>query len=158
MVNNSAALDDEYRALAPIVNAADKFFLSLKDSKYETAWELLTASSHKAIISDVYDSSRKVNGEIEKEEIRKDFNSGGKMFTNYWNSFHRSFNFDMILENSEWEMGVVGKEEATIIIRHNNSEAPTLLRMRKEDDSWKVGLAETFWQRKSLNFLHFIFQ
>jgi len=158
MANNAAAHDDEYKALAPIVNAAEKFFLSLKDGEYDTAWDLLSASSHKAIISDVYNSTRKINGDIDREDIIKDFNSRGRMFTNYWTSFHRSFDFDMILENSEWEMGNIRKEEAEIIITYDNSEAPTLLRMLKEQDSWKVGLAETFWPRKTLNLLHFIFQ
>lgn len=158
MANIAAAHDDEYKALAPIVNAAEKFFLSLKDSEYDTAWNLLSAGSHKAIISDVYDSTRKINGDIDREDIIKDFNGRGSMFRNYWTSFHRSFDFDMILEKSEWEMGFIGKEEAGIIITYDYSEAPTLLRMLKEQDAWKVGLAETFWPRKTLNLLHFIFQ
>lgn len=156
--NNSAAHDDEYRAFAPILSSAENFFISLKNSEYDTAWDLLSENSHKTIINDVYEVTRKINGDIKREDIIKDFNRRGRMFTNYWNSFHRSFNADMILEHSEWEMGFIRKEEAGIIITYNNSEGPTILKMCKEQDSWKVGLAETFWQRKTLNFLHLIFQ
>lgn len=158
LVNNSAAHDVEYKALAPILSSAERFFLSLKNSEYDTAWDLLSESSHKTIIRDVYEVTRKINGDINREDIFKDFNSRGRMFTNYWNSFQRSFDSDMILENSEWEMGVIRKDEAEIIITYNKSTSPTILKMLREQDLWKVGLAETFWQRKALNLLHFIFQ
>jgi hypothetical protein len=156
--NNSAAHDDEYKTLAPILSSAEKFFISLKDREYNAAWDLLSENSHKTIINDVYEVTRKINGDINMEDVIKDFNRRGRMFTNYWNSFHRSFNADMILEHSEWEMGIIRKDEAEIIITYYNSEGPTILKMRKEQDSWKVGLAETFWQRKTLDFLHLIFQ
>lgn len=156
--NNSAAHDNEYKALAPILSSAENFFISLKDREYNATWDLLSENSQKTIINDVYEVTRKVNGDINREDIIKDFNSRGKMFTHYWNSFHRSFDADMILEHSEWEMGFIRKEEAEIKITYNNSESPTILKMRKEQDSWKLGLAETFWQRKAMNFLHLIFQ
>jgi hypothetical protein len=156
--NNSAAHDDEYRALAPILSSAEKFFIYLKDGEYDAVWDSLSENSHKVIIHDVYEVTRKINGEINREDIIKDFNSRGRMFANYWNSFHRSFDADMVLEHSEWEMGVIRKDEAEIIITHNDSQGPTILKMRKEHNLWRVGLAETFWQRKALNLLHFIFQ
>ncbi|HBH61920.1 MAG TPA: hypothetical protein DDX85_09325 [Nitrospiraceae bacterium] len=156
--NNSAAHDDEYRALAPILSSAENFFIYLKNSDYDAAWDLLSEKSHKTIIRDVYEVTSKINGDIRREDVIKDFDSRGRMFTNYWNSFHRSFDADMILEHSEWEMGVIRKDEAEIIITYNNAEAPTILKMRKDQDSWKVGLAETFWQRKAMPLLHLIFQ
>lgn len=158
MENNSAAHDDEYRAFAPILSSAENFFIYLKEGEYDAAWDLLSENSHEVIISDLYEVTRKLNGNINREDIIKDFNSRGRMFTNYWNSFHRSFDTDMILEHSEWEMGFIRKDEAEIIITYNNSQWPTVLKMCKEQDLWRVGLAETFWQRKALNLLHFIFQ
>ncbi len=156
--NNSAAHDDEYKALTPILSSAEIFFTSLKNTEFDTAWDLLSENSHEVIISDVYEVTRKINGNINREDIIKDFNSSGTMFTNYWNSFHQSFDADMILEHSEWEIGFIRKDKAEIIITYNNSLGPTILKMSKEQDMWRVGLAETFWQRKALNLLHFIFQ
>jgi hypothetical protein len=158
LLNIGTAYDDEYKTLAPILSSAENFFISLKNTEFDTAWDLLSENSHKVIISDVYDVTRKINRNINREDIIEDFNSRGRMFTNYWNSFHRSFDADMLLEHSEWEMGPIRKNEAEIIIRHNNSQGPTILKMSKEHDTWKVGLTETFWQIKALNLLHFIFQ
>ncbi|MBI5664383.1 MAG: hypothetical protein HZC49_04750 [Nitrospirae bacterium] len=156
--NNSAAHDEEYKAVAPILSSAENFFMSLKDGEYDAAWDLLSDNSRKVIIGDVYDAGRKLNKDINREDIIMDFNGRGRMFTNYWNSFRRSFDTDMVLKHSEWEMGRIGDDEAEIIIRHKTSGEPTILRMRKEEESWKVGLTETFWQRRTLNLLHLIFQ
>ena len=156
--NNASAHDDEYRTLDPILNAAEKFFISVKDGQYDTAWDLLSEDSHNTIIGDVYEATRKLNENIRREDIIKSFNSRGKMFTNYWNSFQRSFDADIILEKSEWEMGQIKKDEADIIITYNNAEGPTVLKMHRENDLWRVGLTETFWQRKGINLLHLIFQ
>ncbi|MEW6600612.1 MAG: hypothetical protein AB1499_06540 [Nitrospirota bacterium] len=155
---SSFAHDAEYRALAPILSAAEKFFISLKAGDYDSAWDLLSDNSHRTIISDVYEATREINEDISRQEIADDFNSRGTMFKNYWNSFKRSFDADMILENSEWEMGIMKQEEAEIVITHNNAEGPTILKMSKEHNTWRVGLTETFWQRKSLKLLHLIFQ
>lgn len=156
--NNSAAHDAEYRTIAPIVNSAENFFISLKDGEYDAAWDLLSEKSHETIISDVYETTHKINRDINREEIVKDFKSRGRMFTTYWNSFQRSFDADMILEKSEWEMGIIRNGEAEIIITYDNSAGPTTLKMLKEQDAWKVGLAESFWQRKTIKLLHLIFQ
>jgi len=156
--HNSSAREEEYRTLAPILSSAEKFFISLKAGDYNTVWDLLSEYSHNKIISDVYEVAIKINGDINREYIIKDFNNRGMMFMNYWNSFQRSFDADMILEHSEWEMGIISRDRAEIIITYNDAEGPTRLKMSKEQDSWKVGLAETFWQRKALNLLHFVFQ
>jgi len=152
------AHDDAYKAVAPILSSAENFFISLKKNEFDATWDLLSEHSRKVIISEVYEVTRKINGDISREDIVKDFNSRGTMFTNYWNSFHRSFDADMILERSEWEIGFIRNDTAELIITYNDSQGPTVLKMSKEQDTWRVGLTETFWQRKALNLLHFIFQ
>jgi len=150
--------DEEYRVLSQILGPAEKFFLSLKNSEYGAAWDLLSGHSQKKIVNDVYEASRKFKGDINREDIVRDFNRRGVMFTQYWNSFLRTFDADMILEQSQWDMGEITRNEADIIIQHNHSHTPTILKMHKEKEGWRVGLVETFWQRNGLNLLRFIFQ
>lgn len=149
----TAYYDNDYKAVSPILGPAEKFFSSLQSSEYGAAWDLLSEKSHEVIIDDVYKASRKVNGELRKEDISNDFNNKGIMFTNYWKSFMRRFDTEMILEKSQWAMGVVNNDKAEIIITYNNSHRPTILTMHKQRDSWKVGLVETFWQRKIVSWL-----
>ncbi len=150
--------DEEYRILSRILGPAEKFFQSLKNSEYDTAWDLLSGHSQKIIVNDVYEASRKFKGNIQKEDIVEDFNRRGMMFTQYWNSFLRTFDADMILEQSQWDMGPITGSEADIIIQHGHSYKPTILKMRKEKEGWRVGLVETFWQSRRVNFLRFLFR
>jgi hypothetical protein len=153
LLNTYAAYVD-YKTLDPILKSAETFFISLRDNEYGTAWNLLSEKSHNVIIDDVYKASRKSNEDINKEDIIKDFNSRGMMSENYWNSFLRTFDADMILERSQWEMGFLRKDKAEIIITYNKSRRPATLKMHKEKNTWKVGLVETFWPRKALKLLH----
>jgi hypothetical protein len=65
------------------------------------------------------------------------------MFRNYWESFLRNFDTDIVLEQSLWKMGAIEETEAEIIIQYNKFGNPTVLRMFKENNAWKVGLKET---------------
>jgi hypothetical protein len=158
LLNVCAAYDDDYSSFAPILGSAETFFISLRNSEYGAAWDLLSEKSHDTIISDVYEVSRKMNRDINREDIIRDFNNKGTMFTNYWNSFLWTFDADMILEQSRWEMGLVRKDKAEILITYNKSHRPTILTMLREKDAWRVGLVETFWQRKNVKLLRLIFQ
>jgi hypothetical protein len=83
-----------------------------------------------------------------KEQIKDNFIAGGAIAQAYWNSYLNFFDPDMILEQSKWEMGEVGKERAQINIMHKKSERPAVIQMYKEDGAWKVGLSETFKSAK----------
>ncbi len=153
-----AAAYDDFRSLSPILDSAEHFFISLKNREFSYVWEALSENSSDTIISDVYKASSSINENTSKEDIVTDFNRRGMIFTNYWDSFRRSFDADMILEDSQWEMGPVTKESAEIIITHQRAHSPTTLTMRKEDNLWKIGLVETFWQRKAVRLLPLIFR
>ena len=147
----------DYRTAAPVLDAAENFFISLKNSEQGSLWDLLTEKSRSVIVSDVYRASKGMNIKLEKEDVARDFDTKGVMYKNYWTSFASTFDTDMILEHSRWEIGFVKDGEAEIIITYKKSQRPTRLIMLKEEDAWKVGLVETFWSRKAANFLKKIF-
>ncbi|RJQ44810.1 MAG: hypothetical protein C4538_09415 [Nitrospiraceae bacterium] len=136
--------------VSEVLESAEKFFLSLKGNDFHNVWRLLTEKSRLTIINDVYKSTRKIGGEITKDEIRKDFENSGMISSNYWRSFLNTFDPDMILKESRWEMVPIKKTTAEIIITHKKSREPAILSLKKENAVWKVGLVETFWTRKTL--------
>lgn len=131
-----------------LLDSSEKFFFSLEKGEYQTAWELLSEKSHKTIINDVYKATRKLQKDIKKEDIANDFLTGGIMFRNYWYAFAGNFDSKMILEESQWEIGYISKDRAEIIITYKKTEHSATLKMFKENNTWKVGLVETFWTRK----------
>lgn len=139
------ALDEES---SKIVESAEKFFTSLKNRDYLSAWSLLTNKSKETIVNDVYKELHKSNSSYSKEQIREDFNNNGVLSKDYWNAFLVYFNPDMVLNHCKWEMGKIKKETAEIILRYKKSDNPAILKMYKENDQWKVGLVESFWTRK----------
>jgi len=133
-----------------VLESAEEFFLSLKDHNFILSWQLLTKKSRETIIRDVYKASRKMGGETSKEDIVRDFQSSGVISVSYWNAFLDSFDPDMVLKESLWEIGFVKNDKAEIVITHRKSREPAVLRISREDGIWKVGLVETFWTRKFL--------
>jgi hypothetical protein len=139
-----------------ILDSAEKFFLSLNELDFETAWNILSERSREAIINDVYETSVKIGGTLQREDITRDFEVRGVMFTNYWKSFLRKFDTDIVLEQSLWKMGTIKETRAEIIIQYDKSSNPTILRMMKENEQWKVGLIETFSRGTIEKWLDFV--
>jgi hypothetical protein len=131
-----------------VLDSAEKFFLSLRAKDYKTTWDLLSKRSQETIIKDVYKASNKIGAKTTKENIQQDFNSSGVISQNYWNAFLDTFDPNMILEDSRWEIAFIKEHEAEITITYKKSEEPARLKIFKEDHIWKVGLVETFWTRK----------
>jgi hypothetical protein len=131
-----------------VLDSAEQFFILLRSREYKEAWDLLSEKSQKTIIKDVYKASNKIGANTTIEDIRRDFDNSGLISRNYWNAFLDTFDPNMILENSRWEIGFIEEKKAEIIIRHKKSEAPARLKLFKENNKWKVGLVETFWTRK----------
>jgi len=131
-----------------VLDSAEKFFLSLRAREYKPTWNLLSKKSQETIIKDVYKASNKIGAKTTKESIQQDFNNSGVISQNYWNAFLDTFDPNMILESSRWEIAFVKEHEAEITITHKKSGEPARLKIFKEDNIWKVGLVETFWTRK----------
>ena len=143
-ISGETSAGDKHIDISRILDPAEKFFVSLKDRKYGTAWDLLSAESHSTIIDNVYNASRKDGSNIQKLDITRDFENRGIICNSYWNAFLETFDPDMVLKESRWEMGPIEKDEAEIIIMHRRSDFPARLRMFKENGTWKVGFSETF--------------
>lgn len=122
----------------------------MKERNYARIWFFLSNASRNTIIEDTYRnmvsySKEKGKGMIfSREQIRDNFESGGTIAQVYWSSYIDAFNPDMVLEQSKWEMGKVGKDTAEINIIYKKAARPAIIQMHKEDDIWRVGLTETF--------------
>jgi hypothetical protein len=85
---------------------------------------------------------------MSKDQIKKNFETGGTIAQAYWDSYLDTFDTDMVLEQSRWEMGKIGKGRAQINIIYKKAERPAVIQMFKEEGSWRVGLVETFKSAK----------
>jgi len=139
-----AGREPEPKEIDSILDGAVSFFEALRLRDYERVWTGLTDGSKKAIAKDVltYLESSTL------EAVSNDFAEGGPLATSYWNAFLQTFDPDIILEQSRWEMGPVDGNKAEIDLHFKKTERPARLRMFWEHGAWRVGLAETFWSRK----------
>lgn len=136
------AYADNNETEAVILNSAEGFFISLKARNFKAAWELLSEKSRKTIMDEEYGI---LKGKINKEDLIKDFNSGGERFLYYWSTYIEDFDPDLVLKKAVWKMGEI-KGNSAVIILHVQGDAE--LRMFKEGGRWKFGLVESFWTRK----------
>lgn len=136
-----------------ILASGEGLFKMMKLKNYERIWSHLTEKSKATIIDDTYKAIIKQGSTQEgkaytKDEIKKDFQSGGTIAKAYWDSYLENFDPDLILNQSSWKMGKIEGNKAEIIIQYKKAERPANLKMFKEGDIWKVGLEETFGTRK----------
>lgn len=130
-----------------ILAAAESLFQSMKDRAYTATWAVLTAKSRETIVSETDGAIRKAGDPpVPKDRIRDDFATGGPLCRQYWDGFLRRFHPDDALEKSRWEMGMVEKDRAEVLITRQGADRPAVLRMYREEGSWKAGLVETFWE------------
>jgi hypothetical protein len=127
-----------------VLFSAESLFKGMKENDYPKIWTFLSVKSKNLIIDDVAKAEEKTGRKYAREDIGKDFATGGQLSRLYWNSYLEMFNPDSVLEESKWEMGKIEKDKAEIIIRYRKSEGPATLKMLKEEGKWVVGLEETF--------------
>ena len=144
-VNFAAPVEDEK---GKILSAAEDVFIQMKNKDYKAIWHGLTIKTKETIVNDVYKASKKMDIEVSKEELTKDFGEPGPNAKSYWDSYLKVFNPILVLEECNWAMGEVKKDEAEIYVLHKKSERPALLKMYKENEKWKLGLEESFGARK----------
>ncbi len=139
--------------LNSILYSAEGFFISIKESDFDTSWDLLSDKSKNKIVNEVYDASREKGVKIERNVIRESFHQNGIIARNFWNAARTKFDPDMVLEESKWNIGYIKNSKAEINITYKKSSRPSQLKMFKERDVWKVGLVETFWTRRYMESL-----
>lgn len=140
--------DDSKKDVEQILDSAEVFFKSLVDKKFETAWQCLTQKSQEIIVKDVYTASKNMGVTYPFDQIKADFAVNGFISRSYWNGFLKNFNPSIVLDECVWEKVLHKKDYAEIVIRYKKSENPFNLKMYKENNTWKVGLTETFWREK----------
>jgi len=134
----------------PALEATESLFKAMKEKNYPKIWSLITKKSHQIIIDDVRKAIAKTGTDTAIDSLQSDFASGGRYAREYWDAYLRVFDPDIVLEQSKWEMGKIGKNEREIILRYRKSDHPAILKIYKEENSWKVGLEETFRPRRWL--------
>jgi len=135
-----------------LLSSAESLFLAMKARHYGDIWSLLTEATKKAIVSAVDRESKRTGAARDRQTIEADFEKGGTMARAYWDGYLSVFKPDRVLEESEWRIGTVKKDRAEISIRYRKSEKPALLQLHREQNSWKVGLEETFGPRNMMPF------
>lgn len=140
-----AADSFDYKAL----DNAESLFKQLKSHKYVGAWNSMTEKSHDTIVNDVYDSIKKSgDNSVSREKIAADFAECGELCTSYWTSFMQYFDPKVVLDDSTWSTGDSDKNYCEIILQYKDAPKPAVLKMYKENGTWKVGFTESFWLRK----------
>jgi hypothetical protein len=137
------------REVDRILSSAESLFKAMRAKDYSRIWEFLSSRSRNGIVESTLSAVTKKGGQtFSEEQIRGDFAEGGAIARAYWNGYLQYFDPDTVLEDSRWQMGSTGKNEAEILITYKKADNPAVIRMFKENGSWKVGLVETFGLRR----------
>jgi hypothetical protein len=131
-----------------MLKSAESLFQAIQKKEYARIWELLSRRSKQTIVHDTLKAIQSKHDSITEEAIGQDFAAGSDLSKAYWDSFVSNFDPTMILEQSRWEMGTMKGNQAQIKATYRKSQKPAYIKMFKEDGVWKVGLTESFWNRK----------
>ena len=162
-----AASPEDHPAVPAILARAESLFQSMKSRDYPAIFAALSAKSQETIVAETSSAlaaaakqprpgkptSTETPSALARdpapglEGIRSDFIAGGPIARDYWDAFLSRFDPDAALEHSRWEMGMVEKDRAEILLTHQGAERPAVLKMFLEAGGWRVGLVETFWSR-----------
>lgn len=142
---NARALSQFERESSLILNRADTFFRMMKKRDYKEVWQFLTEHSRAVIITDVCKVIKKKTKKCNLNFIKLSFKEGKGLSRDYWNSYLRYFNPDIVLNQSVWHIYYIHNTDAEIAIKYYKAPKPIFLKMKKENGIWQVGLAETFF-------------
>jgi hypothetical protein len=131
-----------------ILTAAESVFQAMQRGDYAALWRGLTAGTQRTIVRNVEKALDKAGKAQTEEIIRRDMESGGELAKGYWSGYLSSFDPKTVLDQSTWKMGEIKKDRSEIILRYRKSSDDAILKMYREEGSWKVGLDETFSTRQ----------
>lgn len=140
--NLSAQSQEE---VAGLFSAARNFFRNIEKKDSTLVWDAITVKSRETIINTIYKEQKKTGVRFSREGIMKDFDNCGVICKSFWNAYFSTFDPELALGQSKWDIGSIKKDKAEILITHRRAESPAMLKMFKESGSWKVGFTETFW-------------
>ncbi len=128
-----------------VLNVANSFFENMQNNNFKSVWSNLSNNSRNKIIESVYENLLKSNIKTySKASIEKDFQSYGPLAQSFWSGYLKTFDPNMVLNESVWEKVKFDGNKAKIVIKYKKAQEPFDLKMYKEDGNWKVGLIETF--------------
>lgn len=131
-----------------ILSAAESVFQAMQKGDYGRLWKGLTAESQRTIIRDVAKALDKSGAAQPEEAIRRDLDAGGEIARGYWTGYLSYFDPKTVLDESKWRLGEVKKDRAEIVLRYRKSQSDSILKLYREEGTWKVGLDESFATRK----------
>lgn len=131
-----------------VLETVEKFFATLKRNDSRSLWGMLSEKSRSTIVRDVYKAVKDTKNPPTEEQVRADFTETGPLAVSYWGGVLKTFDPDMLLTESRWQMGKVSKNKAEVLAEHKTAKKPAVIQVFKEKGEWKVGLVETFWTRK----------
>lgn len=138
--------------IAQVFEPAEMLFKAMAEKKYPVIWQMMSARSQQKIVDAVYKRVDKKDIKIEKDAIRADFIGGGAVAKAYWDNYLSAFDPDLALNQSRWTIKKLKKDTAEINILYTKSPNPAVLKLYREEDTWKVGLEETFGARSLMPF------
>ncbi|OPY85386.1 MAG: hypothetical protein A4E71_02119 [Smithella sp. PtaU1.Bin162] len=132
-----------------ILTATENLFQFMQSRDYASIWSGISLKTRGIIIKDVQKAEKKATGaEIDKQKLESDFQIGGPFAKSYWDSYLSVFNPDIVLQQCKWEMGKIEKSEAEVILQYKKSEKPSVIKVYRENNAWRVGLEESFGSRR----------
>ncbi len=135
-----------------VLTSAEALFKAIRDKQHVAIWTMITETTKKKIVDSTYRELKKAGNQIQKESIEADFHKGDVISKAYWEGYLLIFNPQIVLEQSRWTIGMIGRDKAEINIQFKKTKYPAILKLFKENDQWKVGLDETFGARSLLMF------
>ena len=143
-----ATSEQSQEEVAGLFSAARNFFRNIEKKDYTLVWDAITVKSRETIINTIYKNQKKTGVRFSREGIMKDFDNCGVICKSFWDAYFSTFDPELALEQSKWDIGSIKKNKAEILITHRSAESPAKLKMFKESGSWKIGFTETFWTKK----------
>lgn len=141
------SLDDPQ--VVEVFLAARTFFEEIEKGSNAALWKSITAESRKKIVDTIYKEQKKTGESSTRDQIRDNFESCGSICTAFWRAYSASFDREVTLQLSRWELGFLKKNKAEILITHPRADRPAKLKLFREDGKWKVGMMESFWGRRA---------
>lgn len=135
---------------------AIKFFTHLHNEDRVSAWNLLSSISQEKLVNDIYNelqSNENVPHEakhIPKEQIKAAFESDYPGITRaFWKGFVEASFVKAIVEYATFQMVENLEDKLKLEINFKFSDDKKVsfpLKMRKEDDAWKIAYFEPEWE------------
>ncbi|MDD5168034.1 MAG: hypothetical protein PHN75_04385 [Syntrophales bacterium] len=127
-----------------VLTAGENLFNCMKEKNYTGIWQGLTKESREDIVKNVMKQATKSGERVPADQIADDFDHGGVLAKAYWDAYVNFFNPDMVLTMSTWRIQVIEKNYAEISLQFRKADKPAILKLKKENGVWRVGLEETF--------------